>query len=121
MQNKVEDLAEKMVITRQIKDSKQRMKAQREQAAQRVTDTADNFFNRKTEIAEKAAAEHEQKIREMEVREAELLEKIKKTQGVQLKEFNKLEEAIYEQQIGVRQRLQQNQANQGNDSIMSQR
>ena len=46
----------------------------------------------------------------MESKEAELLEKIKKTQGVQLKEFNKLEEAIYEQQIGVRQRLLNNTA-----------
>ena len=88
---------------------------------QRVIETADTFFNRKTEQAEKDAAEHEKKIQEMEKREAELLEKIKKTQGMQLKEFNKLEEAIYEQQIGVRQRLQLNQANKGNESIMSNR
>ena len=63
---------------------------------QRVTETADTFFHRKTEQAERDAAEHERKIQEMEKREAELLEKIKKTQSMQLKEFNKLEEAIYE-------------------------
>ncbi len=33
----------------------------------------------------------------MERREAELLEKIKATQNIQLEEFNKLEEAMYEQ------------------------
>ncbi len=32
----------------------------------------------------------------MERREAELLEKIKATQNIQLEEFNKLEEAMYE-------------------------
>ena len=44
MQQKVEDLADKMVLTRQIKDSKQRMKAQRDQMKQRVIETADTFF-----------------------------------------------------------------------------
>jgi len=45
----------------------------------------------------------------MEKREAELLEKIKNSQSLQLREFNKLEEVMIEQQISVKKRLLQQQ------------
>ena len=92
-----------MVRTRKVKDELAKAKQKRDV---RVTKTTgDNFFLRKKDKVDKEAKEKEQQIKDMEKREAELLDKIKKTQGIQLKEFGKLEEAIYEQQIGVRQRL----------------
>ena len=42
----------------------------------------------------------------MEKKEAQILEKIKLTQNIQLEEFNKLEEAMFEQQLSVKKRLQ---------------
>lgn len=42
----------------------------------------------------------------MEKKEAQILEKIKVTQNIQLEEFSKLEEAMYEQQLSVKKRLQ---------------
>ena len=92
-----------MVRTRKVKDELAKAKQKRDIRVNKTT--ADNFFLRKKEKVEKEAKEKEQQIKDMEKREAELLDKIKKTQGIQLKEFGKLEEAIYEQQIGVRQRL----------------
>ena len=56
-----------------------------------------NFFSRKTQFKENEAAQKEKRIKEMEAIEAELLDKIKKTQVTQLQEFNKLEEVMYEQ------------------------
>ena len=58
--------------------------------------SAVNFFSRKTQIKENEAAQKEKRIKEMEAIEAELLDKIKKTQVTQLQEFNKLEEVMYE-------------------------
>ena len=58
--------------------------------------SAINFFSRKTQSKENEAAQKEKRIKEMEAIEAELLDKIKKTQVTQLQEFNKLEEVMYE-------------------------
>lgn len=41
----------------------------------------------------------------MELKEAELLQKIKRTQNQQLAEFNKLEEVMFQQQFSAQQRV----------------
>ena len=97
MNARVEDLAQKMVKARQLRDQKKQTAINRQLSHSTNTRTREHFFQRKAEMAEKEASEKEKRIKEMELREAELLEKIKRTQNLQLEEFNKLEEVMYEQ------------------------
>ena len=57
----------------------------------------ENFFKKKVMESEREAKEREQRIKDYEEKEAELLEKIKATQNLQMQEFNKLEEVMFEQ------------------------
>ena len=110
MNQRVEDLAQKMVQARQVREQAQANQANRNEMKrqQSQNSSAINFFSRKTQSKENEAAQKEKRIKEMEAIEAELLDKIKKTQVTQLQEFNKLEEVMYEQQLGVRKRVAQN-------------
>ena len=47
----------------------------------------------------------EQSIRHMEKVEADMLERIKNTQNLQIQAFNQLEEVMYQQQFTVQHRL----------------
>ena len=95
MEQRVEDLAQKLVRVRQQRETNIRIKMNRQMSQQSTTQ--ETFFQRKIEQSEKEARDKEKYIQEMEKKEAEILEKIKVTQNIQLEEFNKLEEAMFEQ------------------------
>lgn len=70
-------MAEKLVTARQIKEQEQRAKQKRDNLSQ--TESKEEFYARKAEEAEREAAEQQAKISGLAAKEAELLNKIKKT------------------------------------------
>ena len=88
MNSRVEELAHKMVRARHIRDEWQQMQHAKYSLAHNRMTSQENFFKRKADQAEREVAEKERRIKEMEQREAELIQKIKTTQSVHIKEFN---------------------------------
>ena len=80
MNARVEDLAHKMILARQIREESQRKHQLQEQT--RLGNTQESYFRRKVELSEKEIMNKEKRIQEMEKKEAELLEKIKVTQSL---------------------------------------
>ena len=63
-------------------------------------------IQRKVLQAEGESKEKEQSIAQLEKQEAEMLNRIKNSQNLQLKVFSKLEQAMYQQQFPVRKRME---------------
>ena len=66
-----------------------------------------NNLSQKVSKAELESIQKERAIANLEKQEAEMLNRIKNTQNLQLKVFNKLEEAMYQQQFSVKKRMAQ--------------
>ena len=64
-----------------------------------------NNISQKVSKAELDSLKYERNIANLEKQEAEMLNRIKNTQNLQLKVFNKLEEAMYQQQFSVKKRM----------------
>ena len=79
MNIRVEDLADKMVKARRVRDEFKRMSLNRQISVKSNSQTRESFFKKKAELTQKEVDEHESRIKEMEKKEAELLEKIKHT------------------------------------------
>ena len=91
----VDELAQKMQMAKDIRENRNRQIQQRQERKQNTISENSDFFKRKLYKAEKQSMAKEQSIRHMEKVEADMLERIKNTQNLQIQAFNQLEEVMY--------------------------